>query len=483
MSSLHCRRFLLIASVSLLASCGSTVTDPAGTLADANAHSSRHRQSISMLKTSPERDNKDSVDALQGLIYRPGYRSEVRLEGIVLLFEVDRERLVRTTRQRLSRIDEPEWLEVYCDWLGRQQWTPEEKKTINEALVSSWGVWWPIWTDERERPERAALIRLNGSEAVVPLVFELFENSNKASEQGLRNRCWELLHRLEKRDELIELVERTPDGSSNVMMLDLKAAVEDFGTVPYNREEVLWLRKLRQPERAAFWAEAKEAIQAVPEDRRRRLEIRDLPIVVAAYRHRPDLLTASRAQLYQQIESAIAGQRHYYESEPGMPSDGSRRERLYTHKDKLTWGDLAAMSLALEAFSQGPVRAHLFDYADRDKVDEGTEYGGIIQLDDEGRFEVREFLPKIRHNDRRFNASQQMFNAGYTALFHMHYHAQRHNNSRHAGPGLGDLTYADNTRTNNLVFTFVDEDTLGVDFYRHDQVIVDLGTISRPGAG
>ena len=40
-----------------------------------------------------------------------------------------------------------------------------------------------------------------------------------------------------------------------------------------------------------------------------------------------------------------------------------------------------------------------------------------------------------------------------------------------------------NTRTNNLVFTFVDEDTLNVDFYRHDKVIVDLGTITRPGSG
>ena len=64
----------------------------------------------------------------------------------------------------------------------------------------------------------------------------------------------------------------------------------------------------------------------------------------------------------------------------------------------------------------------------------------------------------------------------------MHFHAQRHRNGNHAGPGLGDLNYAQNTRTNNLVFTFVDKDTMNVDYYRHGKVIVDLGTIKRPTA-
>ncbi|MEE2819531.1 MAG: hypothetical protein VX615_02855, partial [Planctomycetota bacterium] len=80
--------------------------------------------------------------------------------------------------------------------------------------------------------------------------------------------------------------------------------------------------------------------------------------------------------------------------------------------------------------------------------------------------------------DRRFNASQQMFDAGYTALFHFHYHAQKYRNGDHAGPGLGDKNYADSTRANCIVLTFVNEDEVNVDFYRHGGVVVDLGTFN-----
>ncbi|MAT81671.1 MAG: hypothetical protein CMJ29_08500 [Phycisphaerae bacterium] len=475
---------LILCLTGMLIGCGKPVTDPVSTLADPGTHSSRHRQSLDMIRTSPDRTSPDGTDALQGLIYRPGYADDVRLDGIEILLESNRERLIRTTRQRLSRTEDPQWLEAYCDWISKQDWSePDEKKSINEALVSSWGVWWPVWTKEETRPEYQALVEINGEDEVIPLVFEIFTESNKASQQGLRNRCWELLHRLGKRGELIELVRATTDESGNAMMVDLKAAADDFGTVPYNREEILWLRKLRQPERQAFWDEAREAVRDVPQSRRPDMEIRDLAVVVAASKHRPELLVMSKDDLYEQVDSQTRNLKHYYESEPGLPTDGNRRERLRTHRSLLTWGDLAAISIALEALSHAPIRSHLFDYADRDCDDKGTEYGGIIQLDEQGRFELREFLPKIRHNDRRFNASQQMFDAGYTAIYHMHFHAQRYGNSRHAGPGLGDLNYADNTRTNNLVFTFVDEDTLNVDFYRHDKVIVDLGTITRPGSG
>ena len=468
----------------ILTSCGRPVTDPIGTLGNADEHSSRHRTSLVMLKDSPDRTSPDATDALQGLIYRPGYADDVRIDGLEILMETDSTRLLRTTRQRLPRIDDPMWLEAYCEWLSQQDWSePQKKAAVNEALVSSWGVFWPVWTREEDRPEYKALVEINGGQDVIPLVFDVFKQSKKGSQQGLRDRCWVLLHRLGRRGELIELVETTPADSTNIMMLDLKAAVDDFGTVPYNREEILWLQKLRQPERADFWQSAKTAVVDMPEDRRREMEIRDLPIVVAAARHRPELLTASKSSLLETTESKLRGIKHYYETEPGMPTDGSRRERFRTHRDVMTWGDVAAITLAMEALSQTPVKAHLFDYADRDHDDKGTEYGGIIGLDEAGRFELREFPPKIRNHDRRFNASQQMFNAGYTALFHMHFHAQRHRNGNHAGPGLGDLNYAQNTRTNNLVFTFVDKDTMNVDYYRHGKVIVDLGTIKRPTAG
>ena len=67
----------------------------------------------------------------------------------------------------------------------------------------------------------------------------------------------------------------------------------------------------------------------------------------------------------------------------------------------------------------------------------------------------------------------------YTSLFHFHLHVQRYRNTDYAGPGYGDVNFADNSRANCLLFTFVNRDTLNVDYYRHGRVQVDLGVIKR----
>ena len=100
-------------------------------------------------------------------------------------------------------------------------------------------------------------------------------------------------------------------------------------------------------------------------------------------------------------------------------------------------------------------------------------------LDRKGRFQVLEFPPRVRHHDQKFIPPQAMFDAGYSALFHFHFHVQRFRNSEYAGPGLGDIEYANNTRANCLVMTYVGEGRLNVDFYRHGSVVVDLGVVER----
>jgi hypothetical protein len=44
---------------------------------------------------------------------------------------------------------------------------------------------------------------------------------------------------------------------------------------------------------------------------------------------------------------------------------------------------------------------------------------------------------------------------------------------------MGDFAYANSTRANCLVFTFIRRDTMNADFYRHGPVVVDLGTFRR----
>ena len=76
--------------------------------------------------------------------------------------------------------------------------------------------------------------------------------------------------------------------------------------------------------------------------------MRDLAVVVAATRHRPDLLTADNAELMI-TEASLRNERHYSESAPGIGTTSQGRERFHTHREKMLWGDLAAIQLAQEA--------------------------------------------------------------------------------------------------------------------------------------
>ena len=77
-------------------------------------------------------------------------------------------------------------------------------------------------------------------------------------------------------------------------------------------------------------------------------------------------------------------------------------------------------------------------------------------------------------------APQALFDALYTGLFHVHFHAQSYENDRYAGPHMGDFAFSDSSRCNGLVFTFLSTDLLGVDYYRHGRLVIDLGAIERP---
>lgn len=453
--------------------CTSVPKDPVATIGDKNASYRQQLLAIDMIEAEGP-PSEEALKQLHRAVWVAGYSQEVRERAVEVLYEDDREALQRTIRQQLPRMTDHNWMEALCAFIADHQMIE-----LNPALVSSWARPSARWRVETERPEYLALASMNGADNVDQIVFDLLIKSNRVSDQGLRIRCWELLHRLGYRAELIEMVAGSSPDSGDGMMIDLRAAAVDFGTVPHNREEILWVRKLRQPERAGFWEEARLAVAAVPAERRGELEIRDLPVVVAAYRHRPDLLTESEAVMAQRIRAALENERHYFEESRGGMG-GALPELMSTHRDKLDWGDLAAIELAMQALEVPQVRSHLFDYALRDRLDETTEYGGVIALDEQGRYEVLEFIPRVHEHDLRFNAPQQMFDAGYTSLYHFHFHATRERNGDHAGPGLGDLNYADNTRANCLVLTSLDADRMNVDYYRHGRVVVDLGVVDKP---
>ena len=184
-------------------------------------------------------------------------------------------------------------------------------------------------------------------------------------------------------------------------------------------------------------------------------------------------------ELYQRVDAQVRDAPHYVQESNFEGYANGSHQRLYEYKGKLTWGDLAAMLIVLRATNVPEVVNHLFNYAMRDKADTSTEYGGVIALDAKDRFEIREFTPAMRGRDQEYISSQPMLDNAYTSICHFHMHVQQFRNDRYAGPGFGDVNYADNTCANCVVFTFINEDTLNVDYYRHDRVVVDLGVIKK----
>jgi hypothetical protein len=459
----------------MLLSCGGqTIKSPASVLQETGQPSFRHITAMEMLDEQVGIADAQYKVLLQRMLWSPGYTNDARHEALRRLYKADKDETIRNIRQQLPRLENWTWLTALCEWIA-----DEEIHELEEALISSWSIPNALFRVEVERPEYLALVKLVGEDEILDTIFESLVSSNKAWKQGYRTRCWELLHRLAERERLVDLLSSEQIASDDSFLLDLKKAMVDFGIVPHRREEILWIRELAKPEYEDFWNEGIATLQELDNERRSDIEMRDLPIAVSLRRHsEPGDLSRTTEEIIREISSKIRNQKHYYEQEGGGSFD-ARNELLATHTHRLTWGDAIAMEIALKALEVPQVRSHIFEYADRDYLDKTTEYGGVIALDKKGRFEILEFEPEIRHHDRRFNASQDMFDAAYTALFHFHFHAQERRNGDHAGPGLGDKNYATNTRANCLVFTFVNKDSLNVDYYRHHDVVVDLGTISR----
>jgi hypothetical protein len=466
---------ILLSLALLIVGCESTpnVTDPLGALAVTESGVNRHLVAMEMLDGEPT--DEAYLKALHRVVWAPGYSVRAREAAVNRLRIHDLDQLKRTLRQQLPRMTAWEGLSRLCEIIAEQGWVE-----LTPALVSSWARPTAFVQDEFDRPEYLALVRLHGENRVIDVVYDLLVESKKVAQQGLRTRCWNLLHRLDQRDRLIALLTATDVPEDDLFLIDLQTGARELGLIPYNREEILWLRKLLQPERRSFWDEAVEALKLVPAERRETIQMRDLAVIVSAARHDPQLLTISRSALYEQVRAKLAGRRHYSHGSNYDNFNANRRELLHEWRDELTWGDLAAISIALRAFETPQIVAHMYDYALRDREDETTEYGGVIALDHKGRFEILEFPPRVRYHDQKFLASQEMFDAGYTAIFHFHFHVQRSHNDEYAGPGFGDVNYADNTRANCLVLTSVNDEAMNVDFYRHDRVMVDLGVINRP---
>ncbi|MCH2161976.1 MAG: hypothetical protein MK085_08905 [Phycisphaerales bacterium] len=459
----------------VLVGCGApTPKDPGKVLADTNASIGRHKAALTMLEG--QGDQARTVRALKHMLAADGYGQATRVLAYERLWILDQDALQQLLEIRLPRTNRLAWRRWVSERIASDKWL-----AMTPTLIRAWARPIPGWLDRSEqRPEREALVAMYGEEGIPKVLFQVMLDSNPATAANLRARCWELLVAEGRQDQLRTLLAEAEAHPRDGMIQDLSRLASGVGVVPRNREEVLWARALCLPENREFLAEAEVAVSGLSQAKREQLEIRDLAMVVAASRHQPELLVADDDELYRLLDSHVRSRKRRIPSANFEGWGQHHSESLHDARKRITWGDLVGMLVIVEALQVPQVLDHIFDFAERDLQDRSTEFGGVLALDDQGRFELLEFAPRVRRSDKRFEAPQAMFDRAYTALAHFHNHAQSYENGQFAGPHMGDFTYAMNTRANCLVFTFLDSRTIDVDFYRHGNFVVDLGTIRRP---
>ena len=473
------RRFRLPVAAAVLvalAGCAGKPMDPVVALSGAGSPEQQAR-AIEELSARPALE-EDAKRALRRMMVAPGFSLAARQQAFDLLLKQDREGLRTTLETNIVRLESFE----FRRWVLEQA-AARDLKDFTTVIVNSWAGPVPVWgPNERERPEYLALAGLYGEDRVGDALFAVMNDASPVTKAALRARTWELLMRIGERERLKKMVAEAAIRPDDAMLRDIKQLVAELGILPETREELLWLAKLRQTASPAFWKMAGEALRDVPEEDKRQFELRGIPVVIAAHRYAPELLKLDRPKLYEQLLATLKSRdaAKYSANFEGWDSGSNRTENLAMQRDEVRWIDLLAASMALRMLEDPKVRARLFDMADRDQQDRRTEYGGVVRIDDSGGWEVVEVRPRTTGSDLRFEAPQELFDQGYTALFHFHMHAQEYENGSYAGPHMGDFAYAGATRANCLVFSFVRRDRLNADFYRHGPVVIDLGTVGRP---
>ncbi len=329
---------------------------------------------------------------------------------------------------------------------------------------------------DTDRPEARALSELTGSEPINPVMWAVL-SGDSISTLAEQAAAWVILCRLDGVDQATAGLVTDPashEAAGLAALLKEQSAV--LRPLPHTREGLLWLLSLRESQGASLGL-----------DEARREVISDSGLVAlrhlaAIRRSTPQTLRRSTTAMRTDLAARLAGRPVYPR---GLDDEDaihvpSIPERFADHADAMGWGDLLVLHMILDAMDEPGIVAAMFEQADSDLLDTTAEYGGALNWSPDGKLTASAFAPAMRVNDHTYISPHSLFEAMYTALAHYHFHAQRHDNAAYAGPGGGDLAFADRTGFSCLVLTFIDANTLGVDYYQPGGIVIDLGVIRRP---
>ncbi|MCA9272413.1 MAG: hypothetical protein KDA31_05140 [Phycisphaerales bacterium] len=344
------------------------------------------------------------------------------------------------------------------------------------------------------RPEHLALLELHRDKDIEEIVFDTFVEHSPDEDRQLGSRirrdAWNLLSRLdvdgEMRVNLLSGLLDQPPPENDPMLSALRRGLLELRTIPLTGEELEWLTDLHEGKGVGangWWEGATDAVASLDAQQRRGIRLRHIEALRWAKANRPEWFAATRAELLTELDSRLAAREHRRRATDIMKF---RSEDLSSNQEQMAWPDLITALVIDDAIQTARIRSALFDQAEEDREDKTTEYGGIIRIsilrDEPDTYVAALYAPKpvMRESDTSFVASPEMLTESTTALAHYHFHAQTIRNGLYAGPSDGDMLYAARYGRACIVFTALDEVTLGVDLYQPDGVVLDLGEIKRP---
>lgn len=460
----------------------SVSNDPVTALSDQELTKNDRRRAIEIIVTQMD-DGTISVDegreALKKYAWRRSEPNVIRIDAITALLESDPADTSRMLALMLPTETDWEVIEIISDLAAEGSWTE-----MAPALVRSWSR--PVVEPtDANRPERAALDALFPDETVEATVYRVFSTPQEDRFFGDRARmdAWALLQRIDTDGSQSRalLVSDTSSADGDALLEDLLAGANDLMIVPRTSEQLDWLRTMRKAENAEFWTAAAAAINTLNDQQLEGFAIRHVVGVYWATVNEPSWIHASREELLSRLDAELESRKHHQRTDGYVDFNGDQRETLSAWRDRLSWGDAVLLLIAARAVEDPNMAIDFFEQTARDQGDTTTEYGGVIDSVGNGFVAILyPPRPTQRINDTRFVASPEMLEAGAISLFHYHFHVQKSRNSQYAGPGHGDLEYADRFGRSCIVLTTISNNTLNADYYQPGGARIDLGEISRP---
>ncbi len=423
-------------------------------------------------------DDPQRIKSLKEIMTgRGGHPLDVRIEAFNLLLAHDREMALTTLFYRLPTIPSAELVDYLCKRIVDEKWVQMTPSLIRSLSTGN------IYLDPLTRPDGQALLGLYPDQSLSDIVMsEVVKLGEGLVAPRWRMSAYELLNRIGPPQPRFHNWLSNPEEllPADEFHAALQKGYLELGVIPETVEELRWLETIGQPEYDDYWAQCVVIVNAVPPANKHDFGLRHLAVLTEVRRLHPAWLALSRAELYADLTKQISDRRHFYSGQVGGGgADPINPQRLRNWEAQLQWGDLLAIKLADQLIRDPAIRAQIFTLALQDRLDESTEYGGILDVDADLATELRAFPPARMANDTRYQASNAMVTRSYTAPFHFHFHVQEEMNRDYAGPGSGDRNYADIMRINGIVLTSIGATTLNVDYYQEGKISVDLGTISQ----